>query len=148
MARSPEEITFINQTDQEVDNLTNINPGEIHIINWKEQKPPIQQGEEIQTVTIGDYMMLTPMLIHLEGDILMVNKNEIIHTTTIEYKLQKAKSFTLKKGYCKLCKLHRYEKTDCRGGRLPKGQSLTAGGGSVRTPYACKTMRAATGDMP
>ena len=112
MARSPEEITFINQTDQEVDNLTNINPGEIHIINWKEQKPPIQQGEEIQTVTIGDYMMLTPMLIHLEGDILMVNKNEIIHTTTIEYKLQKAKSFTLKKGYCKLCKLHRYEKTD------------------------------------
>ena len=87
MAKSPEEITFINQTNQEVDNLTDIQSGEIHIINWKEQKPPVQQEKLIQIVTIGDYMMLTPMLIHLEGDILKVNKNEIIHTTTIEYNL-------------------------------------------------------------
>ena len=38
---------------------------------------------------------------------------------------------------------HKY----CRGGRLPEGQYLTAGGGSARTPYACKTMCAALGEM-
>ena len=39
---------------------------------------------------------------------------------------------------------HKY----CRGGRLPEGQYLTAGGGSARTPYACKTLGNGAGAKP
>ena len=108
-ARSPIEITFINNGNKIPKNILN---NEIHILQAHEEQLRPNLPTNINTITIDNCTLATYLEIELKNNTLMIDKTEIICKNTLEAKLSDRNQFTLKKQYCKICDIHRFEKND------------------------------------